>query len=60
MPSLKDSIESRAYTKILAAAGNDPIKAEQYMNALQLVLNTMMINQYAGGFSQFMPFARKD
>lgn len=59
MPSLKDSIESKAYTKILAAAGNDPIKAEQLMNGLQLVLNTMMINQYAGGFSQFMPFARK-
>lgn len=58
MPSLKDSIESKAYSKILAAAGNDPVKASEYMNALQLVLNTMMINQYAGGFSQFMPFAK--
>ena len=60
MPSLKDSIESKAYSAIISAAGNDWYKAEQLINGLQLVLNTMMINQYAGGFSQFMPFARKD
>lgn len=58
MPSLKDSIESKAYSTIIAAAGNDWYKAEQLINGLQLALNTMMINQYAGGFSQFMPFAK--
>jgi hypothetical protein len=58
MPSLKDSIESRAYAKILAAAGNDPIKAVEYMNSLQAIFATSLTNLYAGMFRQMMPGAQ--